>query len=381
MIKIVYFIFFLGIQSFIYAQSIADNQFDSKRLYELYNSLPKQHQSSFNLMPESGVFHLKNVKLPVYFIHNDQGRIKHIGFKLSEKKTEQTLELLFLERYILELILWKDDTLATNRMIADKVEIKLNESAWGSQSFNKLDMILSFLNSEIKTEINCGKDTCFASLVNTSGSSLEFKFRKNRQLLTGKDKVEYGIEVANQLKNYDVVKEKRSFNIDMNVLEKKSDDIWVKKDSSFYVIESLSKNMYLMQDTAHVFRLVHHKDFECESLMNMMLYLNYMDVDTDMDLEHRIYGNELVWRYPVKLNNFLDYFKSEFTFFAGCEEKADIFSYATLLMHNKDLHFVNLLYVEADDRTLFTDSPKWRVKFYTGIPMDNIKNLYGKMYE
>ena len=48
----------------------------------------------------------------------------------------------------------------------------------------------------------------------------------------------------------------------------------------------------------------------------------------------------------------------------------------TLIIFNRKLNFVNLLYVNTNKNTLFGDIPIINAKLYTNIPSDNIKNLF-----
>jgi len=383
MLKIIGIFLIMGV-SLGFAQTSRPIAFESKRIQDVFDGVRSQDKKSIDFIMTSGEALLQNITLPIYYQSNKEGKYSHIGFRFNsslEDRQQHLLEIQFVERYILELVLWEDDTLITNRLLADKVQLNWMNELWGSPTFNKIQAIFPALNSGTTLKLVCDAEKCKAAIVNNSGNLLELSFRKNRQLITGKDKVEYGTELAAQLKSFTSTKSHKTVSILETELEKQEGNIWIKRDTSFYVIESLNQNMYLSKNHRGDFSLVHEKALECESLTNMLLYPEYLSCNPQMEVEHRVYGNDIVVKYSMQLHDFLTFFNADFKAYAGCENKADIFSYATLLLHNERFHFVNLLYVEADDRSLFTEKPKMKVKFYTAIPMDNINNLYGKMYE
>lgn len=364
-----------------FAQGISKDRFESNRLFELYQNLPQTLQAEINI-EISGELLYSKWSLPLYFSTNKAKKINHIGFKLpisNQQQDKNTVEQLFLERYLLELVLWQDDTLATNRMIADKITLKRNGNLWNENGFNTLNQIHPILAAGVELSLHCKTDTCMAILTHSDKKEqLEVMFRKNRQLLTGKDKIEYGIEVASDLQRLNIKKEVSVLQIDTNSLQKE-EDYWFKSSNSFYIIENLHQNMSLFYNDGNI-ELINAKEFPCESITNILLFSNYIETEPQLHIEHRIYGNDIVKNYSTNFASFQHYF-SDFAFYAGCEEKIDIYNYATLLMHNEELNFVNVVYVESDERTLFTESPMFKVRLYTGIPMDNIKNLYKKLYD
>jgi hypothetical protein len=373
---------FIGLSHNNYSQSVAKERFESNRLFELYQNLPQTCQSYF-YNKTAGDFKLPNWKTQLYFNSGTTSQVSHLGFRLypsSDKKNlDKSIEHLFLERYLLELILWNDDTLATNRMIADKVKLKLNGAQWNEPGFTSIKQISPILTDSISLVILSKKDSCYATLSNTlNGNKLEIIFRKNRQLLTSKDKIEYGLEVANALKEITVNKVVKTLDIDINTL-KKEEKYWTKSNKSFYIIEKLNQDVYFSKDSNNI-KLINSNEFSCESFTNQLVYSTYMKSNPKVQIEHRIYGNEIVLNYSVDYSSITKYFE-DFSFYAGCEEKLELFNYATLILHNEQLNFVNILYVESDDRTLYTSTPFFKVKLYTGIPMDNVKNLYKNMYE
>ena len=94
-----------------------------------------------------------------------------------------------------------------------------------------------------------------------------------------------------------------------------------------------------------------------------------------LNIIHKIYGDEK-YNYKVNLNDFISFFSNEFELYFGIEEKTDENMSGTLIIFNRKLNFVNLLYVNTNKNSLFSENPSINAKLYTNIPSDNIKNLF-----
>ena len=370
--KLIFYIFIF------FTVAVKGQQFESNRLSDLFELLPasckQQVQNRIEIVESCNPFGLP---VPVYAQQNSKGSIVHIGYKLFDAQqyfTYNSENLRFLERILLELTLWDDDTLLQNRLIADQVTCEINQSALNS---NK--QLINFLKHDFTFKLTHSGLFSRATFTNSKGEQLLLHYKLNRQIISSKDKVEYGKEVAYKLKSnlkYEANITKTNLP-NIQSLQHVKDSVYVLIGDSIFIRDMNQSLYYTLNRKGEVQPLIDRK-CHTESLSNILHYPIWLSKDISIEVEHRIYGNEIVENYRVSLNNFKSYFDNEFQTYIGREDKVEIYAYCTMLLKHKQLNFVNLLYVESDERNLFSAQPKLKAKFYTGIPIDNLKNLYGK---
>jgi hypothetical protein len=197
-------------------------------------------------------------------------------------------------------------------------------------------------------------------------------FPATNTVISGMDKKEYGEQVMASLKtikNYANFIPKTPIKDQFKTYK---DDIKVSVGNSYF--KSITSTKYY-KVTDDVVQPLFSREYPLESFCNIFLMPMEANKKIQLNITHKIYGDEK-FDYKVNLNDFVSFFSSEFEFYFGIEEKTDEHMSGTLIIFNRRLNFVNLLYVDTNKNTIFGENPSVNAKLYTNIPSDNIKNLF-----
>ena len=250
----------------------------------------------------------------------------------------------------------------------------INGKQFNSLSNEKLSVILPILQSDAKG-LNIKQDSLFYQATISSGKeNVSLLFAANYQVVSGMDKKEYAHQIINALKTY---KAKSNLSPSINPLSLKPyrEDLKVNIGKAYY--KTISSNTYF-KCAGNECEPVFDGQYPLESFTNTFLAAGDFNKDITLRIEQKIYANEKE-QYEVGLSDYLAYFKNDFELYFGMENNSEKMLDGTLILYNRQLNFINLLYVSSTPQEFFkTGKRVLKAKFYTNIPSDNIKNLFAE---
>lgn len=350
----------------------------STKLNEIFSMVPLDCKKNTNRSDENTCtcnFYGKQLKIRM--VYNDGGKLSHIGLKLFtlDKNLAYNSEILFfIERTFLEYLLLHDNSLIKKRAVEENIELWMNGNELGRSGFSSIMDITCIVDEDFEFSITHDSLTYFAEFVQ-SFASIRMKFPANSQVISGMDKKEYGEQIASTLKHYKAEDYIVPYIPDMASLLPYKDSIFVSSGDTYF--KAISSNKYFILNTDDGLKPLFSIIFPMESFTNCFLIPACEKKTILLKIDHKIYGNYNL-AYELNLINFLSFFKKDFEFYFGIEENSDDILSGTLILFNRRLNFINLLYVEADKKVLFGNLPVIKGRFYTDIPSGNIRDLYGE---
>lgn len=353
----------------------AQSHFENKKLENLYSLLPNDCkiaiENSNNLKCQCKI---NGDTLKVKVLYNEDHKVSHLGlqmFKFDYQLYFSPSVINFIERTLLEDLLWDNTTYINKKNKEDRIQLFKNNKVLGEIGFNKINEIIPIIKNEFAFSLKQVGLEYTAELKNDKGM-IKMIFPATNTVISGMDKIEYGEQVMVSLKNF-----KKSEKINSKIplkeqLKTYKDDIKVRVGNSYF--KSITSTKYY-KVTDDVVQPLFSKEYPLESFCNIFLMPIEANKKIQLNITHKIYGDEK-FDYKVNLNDFISFFNTEFEFYFGIEEKTDENMSGTLIIFNRKLNFVNLLYVNTNKNTLFGDIPIINAKLYTNIPSDNIKNLF-----
>ena len=373
--KIALLVLFLlfGLQSITDAQTVSV----SARLNEVYSMLPLDCKNSIGKSDGNKCkCNINGELIHVKALFNDSGKLTHVGldlFTLEDKLAFPPEVLFFIERTFLEFLLIKDLPEIRKKAAEEKIDLRLNGNPIGEKGFTLINQILTVFSGNYTFNIKHDSLYYFAQFSETSGS-LQMKFAANNNTVTGMDKKEYGEHISSSLRNFKSPDDWKTILPDTASLKPYKDRIKVSVGDSYF--KSITSCKYYIQHPNGMEPLF-SKSYPLESFSNAFLMPFKENKKISLQIEHRIYGNEIL-KYNLPLADFLIYFAKDFEFFFGIEENSEKEMAGTFILYNRNLNFINLLSVKVDMISFFGENPVVTAKFYTNVPSDNIKNLFAE---
>jgi len=373
------YLFFI-ILFFITGTSIRAQEISvSVKVKEIFSMLPLECKNQIISSSSNNNFECqirdKDVNLKI--LYNTTGQISHIGlnlFSFNENLVFNPEVLFFIERSLLDFFLINDISFIKKKTKEDKIQLWLNNNKIGDPGFTVFADILPVVQGQYDFAIQydgSNYTAIFKQLLN----EFKIKFPANNNVITGLDKKEYGQLISQSLKAYKYSKDLQIIYPDTNSLNRYKDSIMVNVGDSYF--KSITSRKYYQVNKDGNVQYLFSNQYVLESFANIFLAPFESNRDIILKIKHKIYGDEKS-NYDIALSDFLLFFESDFDFYFGIEDKNDESLAGTLIMHNKELNFINLLSVVTNKKELFSDTPTINGVFYTNIPSDNIKNLFSE---
>ncbi len=356
----------------------AQDAFTSNRLNELFALLPLECKNTLSRSIENKcICQINGNSMPIKASFNSQGQLSHLGldlFSFDANLIYPHTVLSFIERCYLEYFVWNDVAVIDRKNREDKIALLINGKQFNTPGAEKLSAILPSLLSDGK-ELHIMQDSLYyqATISSPKGTST-LLFAANYNVVSGMDKKEYALQLIQSLKAYNT-NHNLHFTVDGALLKPYRDDIKVKIGNSYF--KTISSNTYFRcsgNECIPVFDV----EYPLESFTNAFLIAGHGNQDIRLFIEHKIYADEKE-TYEVSLSDFLAFFSNDYELYFGIENNSAKLLDGTLIIFNRQLNFINLLYVSADP-LVFIQSEKMilKAKLYTNIPSDNIKNLFAE---
>lgn len=356
----------------------AQDAFTSNRLNELFALLPLECKNALSRSTENKCScNIKGNSLPIKASFNSQGQLSHLGldlFSFDANLIYPNTVLSFMERCYLEYFIWNDAAVIERKNREDKIVLLINGKEFNTPGAGSLAAALPVLISDAK-ELNITHDSLYyqANIISPNGK-VTLVFAANYQVVSGMDKKEYSLQLIQALKKYKA-KSELPTTADIATLKPYHDNLKVKIGKSYF--KTISSNTYF-NCAGNDCQLVFDAQYPLESFTNAFLTSGDFNQDVLLSIEQKIYANEKEM-YEVNLSDFVAYFSNDYELYFGIENNSDTLLDGTLIIFNRQLNFINLLYVSSEPQAFFkTGKRVLKAKFYTNIPSDNIKNLFAE---
>lgn len=354
----------------------AQGNFMSLQLNKLYNLLPENCKKEIGIL---GTCHCisggNDIQVNSTAIG---GVIDHLGLKLfdnNESDFYQKAVTQFVERYFLEMIITDNISEFYKRRKEQNITLLYNGRSIEKFFLGYQKNVLSVLKNPTSKRIE--KDSLnYAVSISEGMNHVRLSFPANNCLVKGMDKKELDNELEKDLRNYRSV-------IDTTVLVNQSQNFIPSKGyntlkGSAYYKSITSDTYYTMQDKGY--GLIYDKRFLAESLVNVLLDGTILP-EKKITISHHQYADEIS-SYSLFLKDYIGFFKNRnYKLYIGIENNSVDKLQATMVIYNTYLNFVNIVYIDTTEDSLFNPENTISLKLYSNIPCDNIKDLFGTYFE
>jgi hypothetical protein len=327
-----------------------------------------------NLPNSTTIFNCPQLgSLPLKVEYNTTGVVSHLGFSLfsDSLKTQALTKPLydFQERLFLEVFLQGNETKARKLLQEYKVQWSDNSQMLGATPFfNSLENSLHLVSSDSVEYVMTKDSLTWTSSWQSGNSNFVLRFPANYDLISGRDKKEAEIALAQQLQNFQCTGNTACpVTGNLGELQQLNRSNYVLRGEELFV-KAMNSNVY--------FQILYDRNYPEESIANLF---NYPDRQRtkglDLQIRQVAYGGEALI-YKIKLSDFQCFISDDYEVFTGIEKCTDTVAEFSVIYKSKWYNHYHLLYVTTTPQHLFDKTDSLKAVFYTFIPNHNIKNLY-----
>lgn len=301
---------------------------------------------------------------PLIAEYDSRHTVVNLGFHLFSQEMKQLYAsdvYSFLERYFLELYVWKDKS---------TLQLKLNDD----KVFFTSGSIASLKNIDVST-------SCSISRTEDKYYEVTWTDQKGNRILSVAFPIQYElllgmpqVEIANTIYDRIVTAPEYADTISEQQLEAISDCIYRTTPKKHYELESVNDCRYFRKDKVGRYQLIMDSSDIEHSVTNAFLMLS--KCNNPMKVEQSVYGFKEL-NYTITLQQWLRYCHSaSSTIYASIEEEYDDGYKVLIIAQNKDLGFNHLLSVLVPRNFLEKPTAEFKCKLNAFVPTHNVKNLY-----
>jgi len=302
---------------------------------------------------------------PLVAACDTNGVVTHLGLKLfglqvrEGMSTQQIVIVDFLERYFLDLLTQRDETV--------QEKLQFDKILFRNGTVNDLMKVTDIMPFTIS--VNDGYYE--VEWINNDNPVVTIAFQAQYELLLGMP----SSEIQSHLKDFIRSAKRRLVSTTVNNIQPvlQPDGIYVTKDD-YYQLESMSNATYYYKVGGEFVPVF--DDTQPEYSASNLLQGIIADDDYRLHIEQSVYGMTSV-KYMISLRQWLDYQASQgLKVFVGMEEQREDGLLMLVVAQNKDLGYNHLLSIVIPDG--FTKDRKAILKARLSgfIPTHNLKNLY-----
>ncbi|MDR0872852.1 MAG: hypothetical protein LBN27_05210 [Prevotellaceae bacterium] len=311
--------------------------------------------------------------LPLKVEYDTTGVVSHLGFSLfsDSLKTQALTKPLydFQERLFLEIFLQGNETKARKLLQEYTVQWSDNSQMVGAGTFfNSLENSLRLASADSVEYVMTKDSLTWTSSWQSGNSSFALRFPANDDLISGMDKKEVEIALAQQLQNFQCTRNTaRPVAGNLGELQQLNRSNYVLRGEELFV-KAMNSNVY--------FQVLYDRNYPEESIANLF---NYPDRQRakglDLQIRQVAYGGEAL-TYKIKLSDFQCFIGDDYEIFTGIEKCTDTIAEFSVIYKSKWYNHYHLLYITTTPQNLFDKTEPLKAVLYTFIPNHNIKNLY-----
>lgn len=306
------------------------------------------------------------------------GRINHVGVKLFDRKIMKDYpspSYLFVERYLLWILLTKDEARINERIKEDRVSIRSGQSLTHS-IYNNVYLSLADIKPDQSFIITTDNSKYAVTWLEDRRAVLSVSFPIQYELIWGVNKKEaessFKADLLDFVRN---VSKYPSDNIPTELEETEKGCFC--SDGDFYGLEEITSYRYYHKKEPQGYRLIYNPDYPVESTAN--LFTGSPDPAIQIQITQRMYGNKRE-SYTVPLAGFLAFCRANgCEVFVGIENQLEHQIDGSVIIVNRSLGYNHILYFSVDTR-IWGEGARYPVvaQLYAFVPMHNVGGLYGK---
>lgn len=363
----IFILFFAGVGI---SQEISANSYGSEKLRNIAERLSTDYHLDCNNN------NIKEIDGLSIIIQKDLfGKITQIGFKLfPDELTGQvpSIACTFIERYLLDLYLQKDEQTIIQQMKEDKVHFGFGKTVPKNKLRTQIATLVPLLNESCSIAINTANYTHTVICKDDKDYLFEVKFPSDYQLMSGMNKKECELYFYTSLLSFsDDLTD--TPNVPLPPLEKTSKNYYIQKGET-YQIEAMNTHRYYdLQDG--VYKQLTDTAHAEESIQN--LFTLQADRRIEVDITLKLYGQKKV-EFSMPLHKLLEYCRANgCKIFAGIESADTAQVKGTAILLNSTDGYNHLLAFKASPKLLERpEEHKMEINLHTFIPNHNIETLY-----
>ena len=349
--------------------------FKSHKLEEIASKLSAYYHVDFGA---SQVYAL-NEKPLIVTIDNFH-TIDHIGFKLFDRAVmEQNPSPIyhFVERFLLELFLMKDNSKISEYLQESKIILRFGQTS-NKGVYHDLLGVLSKISPGLSIIMTTDNNRYTISWFQNNRLVFSLRFPIQYELLWGMNKAESENHFYSDLLAFRSVK---NISIPSDTLNtsfmKAINDSCFRASGDYYGIEEITSDQYYQKTSKG--KLIQLSDLNnpVESVLN--LFTMKADKRITAAVVQRLYGGRKV-NFDITLSQLLDFCRvSGCEIYAGVEALEGNAISGTVMMVNRALGYNHLLSFSTDIRVISNpDKYKMDIQLFTFVPIHNINTLYNE---
>ena len=366
--KCLYFILCL----FLFASTAfaEERSFFSRKVKELVEQLPPSC-----LQQKDSIFVCK--ELSTYkplILCSKCGLITHVGFSMFSGDTKALLGqpvCNFLERFILELFLQKNNERASRKLKEFDAIILVNEKPV-TRPYDAVSNFLHVLQNPSEFSLQMSNNRYIVSW-QYGTHRFNLTFPSTRELIFGTDKKESDEQLNVFLKDRISVILSLPEPINKDILTRVPGTSIFKRSGNAFLNDKMRSDTYYSSQNDR-FVPLYSKQYAIETLKNLLLGA-IQDTISNLCITHRMYGNYTPC-FSIRLVDFLAHFQDEFTRYCAVDATNPKELKGTLILRNEKYNYINMLTVKAPVVDLFTPLSTFNAEFYSNLPQQYIKNLF-----
>ncbi|MDR3268186.1 MAG: hypothetical protein LBT83_03870 [Tannerella sp.] len=279
----------------------------------------------------------------------------------------------FIERYLLALLLKRNQTEQRYLLREDFVTLKVNGRNFldGKQP---LSLLVHAIDSASSFRLT-GDSSHFRAQWSVANEDIELSFPKQYDLILGQDKKELAASFQYELESFVY----RKPDIAYHPLSPHSVPVsGVYADmGDTYIIPQMQSGRF-MQKKELGYDYIFNERMGTESLLNLFTYADEMSRKNKLQLT--IKGYQLSREFSFGLDRLCAYMKAQqCTAYMGIETQTDTLYTGTVVYVNRDLMYMHLLYFKFPKEAFKRDEVPVYATLHPYIPINNIETLYGEL--
>lgn len=314
-------------------------------------------------------------KMAIIIRKNASKKILHIGFKLFPNKTidkHPSPAYNFIEYYLLNLYLLKEDSIILRQMNEDKVQILFGNKTRKQHLRKQLAEAVSALNRSSSFTIDMTGNNYTMAYADDENKVFKIHFPANHQLLSGMNKKESEQFFYTSLTSFPGAPCIED-TVDARTLEKIGENCYLQKGET-YQIEAMNTNRHYTLQNGNYLQLADTLQAG-RSVQN--LFTMQADNRIEANVTLRLYGQKKI-DFSIPLHKLLEFCRANgCKVFAGIESAGASSIKGTVILLNQAQGYSHTMSFEVDPRILNRpEAYKIKTDLYTFAPVHNIESIF-----
>jgi hypothetical protein len=276
----------------------------------------------------------------------------------------------FIERYLLALLLKRNQTEQRYLLREDFVTLKVNGRNF-LEGKQPLSLIVHAIDSTSSFRLT-GDSSHFRAQWSLTHEDIELSFPKQYDLILGRDKKELAASFQVELESFVYRKPDTDYR-PLSAYSVPASDVYADM-GDICIIPQMQSGRF-MQKKGLGYDYIFNERMGTESLLNLFTYADEMGRKNKLQLT--IKGYQLSREFSFGLDRLCACMKAqECTAYMGIETRTDTLYTGTVVYVNRDLMYMHLLYFKFPNGAFKQDEIPVCATLYPYIPINNIATLY-----